>query len=119
MNRTCQVCGLRFGTRRSLINHAIEQRHIQEHVSVIPAVVAMQREVGRGKCPFCEDPLVVPERSSYYPVHCGGRDCQAGYHRLYRDLRTARCHAKGITTRGKKLSETTDPRAGKLRYSCA
>ena len=69
-------------------------------LSIVPEIAAMQKEVGEGRCAFCEDPIPEDRTRFMPPITCGQSDCVKSYHRLYRSLRTEREWAKGNTAKG-------------------
>ncbi len=70
-------------------------------LSIVPEIAEMQKEIGPGKCPFCEDPLP-PWEHGRSRCYCLGYDCDRTYHRLYRAERSKRNWAKGLTANGRK-----------------
>ncbi len=80
-------------------------------LSKVPHVATLQKEIGPGKCPFCEDrieprPTVYPRRSdegSGYPIRCDDDYCKATYNRLYRTFRSEKNWAKGLNALGQEV----------------
>ncbi len=82
-------------------------------ISVIPSIAELQREVGEGKCPFCEAPLPPmrplgrprtrgpgPVQRGREPIQCGAPDCERSYHRLNKTVQTEKKWARGLTSQG-------------------
>ncbi len=76
-------------------------------LSIIPTIAELQKEAGEGKCAFCEEIIPSWKFGKMPPTHCGEVECRKSYHRLYREVRTARFWAMGLNCHGK-------PPTGKL-----
>jgi hypothetical protein len=75
-----------------------------KRLSKIPAIAELQREVGPGKCPFCEEPLTEASR-----VKCGQLDCVVAYERL------AQAHGRSFMTDQDKAERAYDTHVRYMR----
>ena len=71
-------------------------------MSAVPGIADLQKEVGDGRCPFCE--VALPEQGhrakKRFPKYCKDPECKRTYHLLYNAARRERFYRRGLTFRG-------------------
>ncbi len=68
-------------------------------ISIVPEIAELQREIGPGKCAFCEDPITAR-------VHCSDAHCVRAYKRVRMASKRQRNRALGINSRGTAIGSS-------------